>query len=160
MAKKPGFSRAVGVRGNRLDRQRALIRAQRGRHELDRGSELLARIGVDRQPHRLADLDQRDGLFGHRQLDAQRIDPHHRGDASPARDVVADADQPLGDQPGQRRPDRRVGHGLAGERDARTRAFERAIRLLGRGSVRDWYFCRAASTWVRRWSNSLCEMTF
>ena len=28
------------------------------------------------------DLDERDGLLGHRQLDAQRIDPHDRGDAA------------------------------------------------------------------------------
>ena len=126
-----GLQPRVAIRRNRLDGERALVRPQRRRHELDRGRELLARIRVDGEPHLLADLDQRYVLFGHRQLDAQRIDSHDRGDARTARDVVADAHQPFGHESRQRRPDRRVGDRLAGERDASACALERAVQLVG-----------------------------
>ena len=121
----------VGVRRNGFDRQRALIGAQRRRDELHRRRELLAGIGVDREPDLLTRLDERHGLFRDRQLDAQRIDPHDGRDARAARDVVADADQPLGDDPGQRCAHGGVGDRLAGERDPGASALERAIRLIG-----------------------------
>ena len=70
-------------------------------------------------------------LFRDRELDAQRIDPHDGRDARAARDVVTDADQPLGDDPGQRCAHGGVGDRLAGERDPGASALERAIRLIG-----------------------------
>ena len=49
----------------------------------------------------------------------------------PLRDVVADRDQPLGDDAGERRADDRVGERLARERDARARRLQRLILLRG-----------------------------
>ena len=128
----PRLQPAVRVRRHRFDRQRPLLGAQARRDEADLRVERLARIGIDGQRDRQTGLDQRDRLFRHGQLQAQRVDADDRGHVRAAGHVVADADDALRDQAGERRPDVGVRHRLAGHRDARPRRLERTVGLLGR----------------------------
>ena len=141
---------AVLVRRDRLDRQRALIDADRRRDEADRGGELLAGIGVDGQAHRLSDLDLRDRLLGHGELDAQRIDADDRGDPRALGDVVADADRALGDEAGERRPDRRCRRPTCSRATTRARAACSERYDCSATFSATLYCWRAASTCVRR----------
>ena len=100
VAKRPGFSSLSGLGTTASTRQRALVGLERGRDEADRAGELAAGIGVDLEGDRRADRDRRHELLGHGQLHAQRVDAHDDGDLHALGDVVADRDEPLGDQAG------------------------------------------------------------
>ena len=132
VANMPGFSRPSAFAATASTVSARWSARRLGETKRMRGVERLAGVGIDGQRHRQTDLDQRDRLFGHRQLEAQRIDPDDRRDLRAAGDVVADADDALRDQAGERCPDAGVGDRLAGHRDARARGLERAVRLLRR----------------------------
>jgi hypothetical protein len=75
-------------------------------------------------------------LFGDGELDSQRIDADDGGDAGAARDVVADADEPFGDESRQWCAHGGVSHGFPRQRHACACAFERPVRLVGQVLLR------------------------
>ena len=157
---QPGLQLAVGIRHDGFDRR---ARAGRPRATATRigsvPSNVPAGIRIHLEVDGLTDADGRDELLGNGQLHAQRIDAHDDRDLHAPGDVIADRDQPLGDQAGKRRADDGVGQRLARERDAGAAPPAATGTAAPRRSSPPRTCWRAASICVRRWSNSDCETT-
>ena len=157
-----GLQPSVGVRRDGFDRQRALVGLRsEGDTKRTFAVNVFAGIGVDGQPHGLSGLDQRQRLLRDRQLDAQRIDPHDRGDLRAASS--------------RSRPTLTSRSATMPENGARTTVSAAALRARStraRAACSERYDCcatfcadlvllaRGVRPACRRWSNSLCETTF
>ena len=128
---EPGLEPAGGFGTTASSVKRARGGGHRRRDVAHLAGERLAGIGIHLEGHRAADGHRRHVLLGHGQLDAQRIDAHHRGHLGAARDVIADRHEAFADDTGERRANHRVGQGLLRHRDPRARAQQRLILLRG-----------------------------
>ncbi len=131
VAKKPGFNRPVAL-GTIASIVSARVSAVTdGDTKRTWPVNVSSGIRIDLERHRAAGGDRGYILLGHRELDPQRVNAHHRCDLGAAGHVVAHRNEALANHACKRRSHGGVGECFLRHGDARTGCEQRLVLLQG-----------------------------